>query len=118
MAEETVADAGAFGGALDEARDVGDDELAALVADNAKLRPERREGIVADLGAGVADRVQEGRLAGIGKAEQADVGEQLQPQPDPHFLAVLAGLMLARGAVGRAFVARVAAPAEAARKQG
>ena len=63
------------------------DELAALVADDAELRAERRERIVADLGRGVGDRVEEGRLAGVGKADQADVGEQLEPQPDPHFLA-------------------------------
>ena len=56
MAEETVADAGAFGGALDQAGDVGEHELAALVADDAELRAERGEGIVADLGDGVGGR--------------------------------------------------------------
>ena len=38
MAEEAVADAGAFGGAFDQPGDVGEDELAALVADDAELR--------------------------------------------------------------------------------
>ena len=79
--------AGALGRALDQAGDVGEHELAALVADDAELRAERREGIVADLGAGVADRVEEGRLAGVGQADEADVGEQLEAQPHPHFLA-------------------------------
>ena len=51
VAEEAVADAGAFGRALDQAGNVGDDELAALVADDAQLRAERGERIVADLGA-------------------------------------------------------------------
>ena len=50
MAEEAVADPGAFGRALDQAGDVGDDELTALVADNAELWPQGREGIIADLG--------------------------------------------------------------------
>ena len=53
MAEEAVADAGAFGGALDQPGDVGEDELAALVADHAELRAERGERIFADLGDGV-----------------------------------------------------------------
>ncbi len=51
MAEEAVADPGAFGRALDQPGDVGDDELAALVADHPELRAERGERIVADLGA-------------------------------------------------------------------
>ena len=59
-------------------------------------------------------RVEEGRLAGVGQADQPDVGEQLQPQPDIHFLARPAGAVLARGAVGRGLVAGVAAPAVAA----
>ena len=118
VAEEAVADAGAFGGALDQAGDVGEHELAALVADNAELRPERRERIIANLGRRVADRIEEGRLAGIGQAEEADVGKQLQAQPDPHFLAGIAGLVLARGAVGRGLVAGVAAPAHAALEEG
>ena len=54
MAEEAVADAGAFGGAFDQPGNVGEDELAALVADDAELRAERGERIIADLGRGVA----------------------------------------------------------------
>src|SRR3546814_2692397 len=38
----------------------------------------------------------------------------LQPQPHPHLLARPAGTVLARRAVGRAFVARIAASAIAA----
>ena len=118
MAEEAVADPGAFGGAFDQPGNVGDDELAALVADHAELRAERREGIVADFGGGVGDGVEEGRFAGVRKADEADVGEQLEPQPQPQFLAVLAGLVLARGAIGRGLVAGVAAAAEPAREHG
>ncbi len=117
MAEEAVADPGAFGSAFDQAGDVGKDELAALVADDSELRAERRERIVADLRRSIGDAVEEGRFARVGKADEADVGEQLQPQPDPHFLALDARLVLARGAVGRAFVAGVAAATHAAFEQ-
>ena len=67
VAQEAVADAGAFGRALDQAGDVGDDELAALVADHAELRAERGEGIIADLGGGVADRVRKVDLPALGR---------------------------------------------------
>src|SRR3546814_6677731 len=52
------------------------------------------------------------------QADEAGVGEQLQPQPHPHLFARPAGAVLARGAVGRAFVAGVAAPAVAAAQEG
>ena len=117
MAEEAVADAGAFGGALDQAGNVGEDEIDLAVADDAELRMEGGEGIIADLGLGVGDRVEKGRLAGIGQADQAGIGDQLEPQPDPQFLARPAGAVLARGAVGRGLVAGIAAAAVAALEQ-
>ena len=55
VAEEAVSDARAFGRAFDQARDVGENELAALVADDAQLRAKRRERIIADLRRGVGD---------------------------------------------------------------
>ena len=118
VAEEAVADAGALGRALDQAGDVGDDEFAALVADDPQLRAQGRERIIADLCAGVADRIEEGRLAGVGQPDETDVGEQFEAQPQPHLLAGDAGLVLARSTVGRGLVAGVAAPAQAAMEQG
>ena len=118
VAEEAVADPGALGCAFDQAGNIGEDELAALVADDAELRAERGERIIADLGLGVGDRIEEGRLAGVGQADEADVGEQFEAQPHPCFLARRAGLVLARGAVGRGLVAGVAAAADAALQQG
>ncbi len=117
MAEEAVADASAFRRALDQAGNVGEHEFAALVMDNAKLRVQRRERIVAHLGMRVGEFVDKGRLSGIGQADKADVGEQLETQPDPHLLARLAGLMLARGTIGRRLVAGVAAPPQPAFQQ-
>ena len=96
---------------------VGEDEIDALVADDAELGMEGGEGIVADLGLGVGDGVEEGRLAGIGQADQAGIGDQLEAQPDPHLLAGPAGAVLARGAVGRGLVAGIAAAAVAALQQ-
>ena len=44
---------------------------------------QRGEGIVGDLRLGGGDGGEEGRLAGIGQADEAGIGDQLQPQPDP-----------------------------------
>src|SRR4029079_5791584 len=71
MTKEPVADAGAFCCTLNQTGNVGNDEFAALVADDAELRTKRGERIVADLCTGVADRVQEGGLARIGQADEA-----------------------------------------------
>ena len=79
VAQELVAEARAFGGAFDQSRNVGDDEAASFVgAHDAELRRERRERIVGDLGPRRRDRADQRRLAGVGQAEQADVGEHLE----------------------------------------
>src|SRR5690349_20874412 len=109
MAEEAVADARAFSGAFDQPGNVGKHEFSALVANDAELRAKRREGVIADFRARVRDAVEESRLAGIGKADQASVGEELQAKPEPHFLACFTSLVLARSTVGRGLVAGVSA---------
>ena len=53
---------------------------------------ERGEGIVGDLRLGRRDGREEGRLAGIGQADEAGIGDQLQAQDQPALLAFLAGL--------------------------
>ncbi len=75
---------------------------------------QRGEGIVGDLRLGGGDRGEEGRLAGIGQADQPGIGDQLQPQPDPALLACLAGIGAARRAVGRGLEMGVAEAAIAA----
>jgi hypothetical protein len=92
MAEEAVAETGAFMRALDQAGNVGEHEFAAVDLDDAELRMQRGEGIVGDLRFGRADRGEKGRLAGIGQADQAGIGDQLQPQPDRALLAGWPGL--------------------------
>ena len=66
MAEEAVADPGALGRALDQAGNVGDHELALLVAHHAELRAGGGEGIVADLGLGVGDGLMKVDLPALG----------------------------------------------------
>ena len=58
-----------------------------VVRDDAEVRLQRRERIVGDLRLGRRDAREEGRLAGVGQADEADIGDQLQPQPDPRLLA-------------------------------
>ncbi len=50
MAEEAVAEAGAFMRALDQAGNVGQHEFALVDRDDAELGMQRGEGIVGDLG--------------------------------------------------------------------
>ena len=114
MAEEAVAEAGALMRALDQARNIRQHEFAAIGIHHAELRMQRGERIVGDLRFRGADGREEGRLAGIGQADQAGVGDQFQPQPDPALLADLAGIGVARRAVGGGFEMRVAEAAIAA----
>ena len=44
---------------------------------------------------------RKGGLAGVRQPDEAGVGDELQPEPDPAFVARLAGIGVARRAVGR-----------------
>ena len=57
---------------------------------------ERGERIVGDLGTGGGNARDQGRFAGVGEADQADVGEQFQLKAKTALLAGAAGLMLGR----------------------
>ena len=99
-------------GALDEPGDVGQHEALFFAhRDHAQARLERGEGVVGDLGVRGREARDERGLAGVGEAHQADVGEQLQLQPQPALFAGLARVGAARGAVGGAGEAGVAAAA-------
>src|SRR5579883_2282400 len=111
VAEEARAQAGAFMRALDEAGNVGHHELARAHLHHAEAGMQCRERVVGDLGPGVGGRRQEGRLAGVGQADQADIGDQLQAQPDPALLAGPALVGAARRTIGRALVVQVAVAA-------
>ena len=116
VAEEAVAEAVARVRAFDQAGDVGEDEGGVLVdAHDAEVRDERGERVVGDARPRRRDAADEGRLADVGEAEQADVGDQVQlergagaPRPSSP------GCARARRLVGRGLVGGVAAPAAAA----
>jgi len=103
VAEELGAEAGAQVRALDEAGHVGDyvGELVGLLADgdDAEVGLEGGEGVVGDFGFGGGDAGDEGGLAGVGVADQADVGEQLEDEAVVALFAGAAQLVLAGGLV-------------------
>src|SRR5262249_7659025 len=101
MPEEAVAQPGALMRALDEAGDIGEDEFAALVFDPPEVGMQRCEGIIGNLRLGGAARRKEGRFARIGQANDAGICNQLESQLDRQLLAGLAGIGMARRAVGR-----------------
>ena len=69
--------------------------------DHAEAGMERRERVIRDLGLGGGHGGQERRLAGIGQAHEAGIGDELQAKDDPALLALLAGIGAARRPVGR-----------------
>ena len=118
VAQELDAQSRAQMRAFDEPGHVGDHEglLLGLFADgdHAEIRFQRGEGIVGDLGARGGDARDQRRLAGVGIADEADVGEQLEFQAEGAFLARAAQFVLARGlmrAGGKVLVAASAASA-------
>ena len=79
MLQKPIAEPLAFVRPFDEPGHVGDDEAAiAAQRHDAEIRGERRERIVGDLRPRGGNARDQRRLAGVGKADEADVGEQLQ----------------------------------------
>ncbi len=93
-----MAEPAALGRALDQAGHVGEHELVVAPPHDAEVRLERRERVVGDLGLGRADRGDQRGLARVREADERGVGEQLQLEPQPPLLAVLALLGEARRA--------------------
>src|SRR5215207_1680204 len=91
VAQEAVAEALAPAGALDETGDVGHHVLVTVSGTHdAEMRFERGEGVVGDLGLGRRDAADQRRLAHVREADQRDVGEELELEPQPPLLADLA----------------------------
>ena len=114
MAKEPVAKAGALMRTFDQPGNVGHHEFTFIHADHTQIGMKRGERVIGDFRPRRRHRGKESGFAGIRHAEQSGIGDQLQPQPDPHFLSGLAGLRFARGAVRRGFekgVALAAGPA-------
>ncbi len=100
MAEEAVAEAVAFMRALDEAGNVGEDEIAPVDADDAKAGMEGGEGVVGDFRLGGRDGGEKGRLSRVGQADEARVRDQFEAQDQRPLDSGLSGIGAARGAVG------------------
>jgi hypothetical protein len=101
--EEAEAEPGTFGCPLDDAWNIRDDERAIdTERDDAEVRDQGGERVVGDFGARPRDRGDEGALADVRKAYDADVGEELEDEP--YLLALAGGSRL--GAARRAVVRR------------
>ena len=115
VAEELVAQALAFRGALDEAGDVGHDELGAVAPgtqpDHSEMRLQRGERVVRDLRLGGRHGRDQRRLPRVGEPDQRHVGHQLELHVQPELLALLALLGERRRPPAVGEEARVAPPA-------
>ncbi len=101
--------------AFDESGHVSDDKAPVLVERyHAEVRGECRKRIVGDLGLRSRDPGYQGGLPGVGKANQSDIGEQLEFETEVLLFAVFAGLHLARCAIGGCREMRVAQTAASA----
>ncbi len=100
-------------GPFDEPGDVGDDDLAVVGLDRPQVGLQRGERVVGDLRLGARQAGDERRLAGVGQADEADVGQQAQLQLDLPFLPGQPLLGQARRLPGRRREGLVAAPAGA-----
>lgn len=118
VAEEAVAEARALVRALDEAGNVGNDEglLVGRFADgdDTEVGLESGEGVVGDFGFGGGDARDERGLAGVGIADEGDVGEDFEFEAEGEFFAGVAHFVLAgslMGGGGEVLVAATAATA-------
>ena len=99
---------------LDQARDVGDDDLLVVDGQDPQVRGKGREGIPRDLRPRAADRREEARLSCVGEPHQSDVGNKFQFQDQGPFLAHVALLRKTRRPAHRAGKMRVSTPSAAA----
>src|SRR6516164_1571441 len=77
MTEKSGADPGTLAGTLDQPGEVCQHELLVMQPHDAELWLQGRERIVGDLGPGVRDCGEEGRLAGVGETDETGIGDQL-----------------------------------------
>ena len=86
VTQERVAQPGARRGALDEPGQVGEGDapmvgrVEGLEVEHAEVGLERREGVGRDARRGGGERREERALAGVGQADEADVGDEPQLQ--------------------------------------
>ena len=115
VAQEIVAQADAFTGAVDEAGDIGHDETAVVrQVDDTQNRVERREVVSCDFRLSCRNLAQDTRLADAGVPQEADVSQDLQFQAQPPFFPRFAPFGKGRRPVGAGAEMPVAAAAAAA----
>src|SRR6185437_2531018 len=117
MAQKLVAQAYAFMRPLYQSGKIRDHEIGFVDANHAELWCKRGERIIGDLRFGARYARQERRFAGIGKADQSGIGDELETKDDGLFFAGLAGIGVTRSLIGGAFEMRVAEAAIAALEQ-
>ena len=117
MAQKPVAKPMALMRPFDQARNIGNNEFAAIARRDPKLRMEGGERIIRDLGLCVADSRQKRRFPGIGQADNPGVGDQFQAQQDDALLALLARIGAARGLICRGLEMAIAEAAIAASRE-
>ena len=109
VAQELVTQTRPLGGAFDQTRNVGNHKaLFRPHAHHAQVGVEGREGVVGDLGTGIRDGRDQGRLAGIRHAQQAHIGQHAQFELELVCLARPARRLLAGRTVGGGLVVQVA----------
>ena len=101
MTEETVAEAHALMRAFDQAGKIRHHEFAPVHGKHAELRMQCGERIIRDFRFGRADGGEECRLARVGQSDQTRIRDQFQAQANGALFARLAGIGVARRAVGR-----------------
>ena len=89
MPQKVVAEATAFTGPLDQPGHIGDGERDITRPDDTKVRHQRGERVVGNLGPSPAQGGDQRRLACAREADQTDVGNNLEFQPDDQVFAGL-----------------------------
>ena len=118
VAEEAVAESGALVRAFNEPGNVCDDEGLLVggfaYGDDAEIGLERGERVVGNFGFCCGDARDEGGLADVGVADDADIGKNFEFEAEGELLAGVAHFMLAGSLVGGRGKVLVAASAASA----
>jgi hypothetical protein len=111
MLQKPVPQTVPFMGALDQPRDVSNHKGPVIIQGNhTQVRHQRRKGIIRDLGFRGADARYQSRFAGVGKADQSDVRDELQIQGDFQDLAGAPRFRATGGLIGGGGKMRITAP--------
>lgn len=112
VTEKAQAESRPLMGALDEPRYIGDHKRPSLrQTHHTQVRDKGGEWVVGDFGAGGGDLRYEGGFAGVGEADEAHLGEELQLEPDMPLFSCSSFLGKARSLATRGGEVHVSLPA-------